>query len=346
MKIAIVLLLTASGALAQGQCTLFRTPDDCQNDCHWCRSSVGGFCAPNSETCPLAKTAAMPALLAFGDSWAWLGYAQLRDVFKAQGVNTSIRAIPGTPAAYWSVVEPNALINAVDAANASHVYMSLGGNDFLEGIPAGIPAPVLYAEMLASTKSVVDKLFKARPHVHVWHFGYEILDWSSSAFCAGFGNVELHGKRPFFCPSTSNVTCMTHAQGTWLQTGYVDMLAAHYANHSHYHGLNLLGTLQVAGGVAGASVGSPNWAAYSPTKYVRKEDDSLGCVHLTPEGYTEVYTELAKHIMPVVLAGDETGEATFEEAPSNTPAREPKAPARYKRRSCLSNPRRTCSVVV
>ena len=39
------------------------------------------------------------------------------EVFAAHGVNTSIRAIPGTPAGYWALIEPKALIDAVDEHN-------------------------------------------------------------------------------------------------------------------------------------------------------------------------------------------------------------------------------------
>ena len=90
---------------------------------------------------------------------------------------------------------------------------------------------------------------------------------------------------------------LTHLQATWLQTKYVDDLAEEYSKE-RYHGLNLLGTLQVAGNVSGAKIGAPNWEVYSPTEFVRHESSiAWGCVHLTPAGYTALYTELAKHVV-------------------------------------------------
>lgn len=238
------------------------------------------------------------SIVSFGDSWAWLGYDQFRDVFSAHGVNTSLRAIPGTPAAYWAVIEPNALIEAVEKANADAVYLSIGGNDYLEGLPLGHAVELLHAEMMKSTQVIIDTLLKAKPHVQIYHFGYELLDWDSCEFCKEFGITELKGPKPWLCPDTSNVTCMTTAQTTWLQHKFIDDgLKAIYKNTPNYHGLNLLGTLQVAGGVSGARVGHPVMSQYSPEQYVRKATGSLSCVHLTKAGYTALYKEFVKHVL-------------------------------------------------
>ena len=98
-------------------------------------------------------------MLAFGDSWAWLGFPQFREVFGKRNISTSLHAIPGTPAAYWAVVQPQALIRAVDKANADAVYLSIGGNDFLEGLPAGHAVHLIHTEMLAATRSMICLLY-------------------------------------------------------------------------------------------------------------------------------------------------------------------------------------------
>jgi len=289
------------------------------------------------------------SIVAFGDSWAWLGYDQFKATFEAHGFKTALTAIPGTPAGYWALIEPNALVDAVDKANATDVYLSIGGNDFLEGLPVGINIVELYPEMIASTKDVVNKLLTARPHVHVWHFGYEILDWNASAYCRGFGDMELKCPSskpncPIFCPDTSNVTCMTHIQAKWLQTDFVDLIGKQLAakGKGNYHALNLLGTLQVAGGVPGAAVGAPVWDAYSPTKYVRNEDDEWGCVHLTPAGYTALYEEFAKHVLaqPLSLAAaPRLAQQLVEELSPSAGS------VHVERRACASNTQRQCSAV-
>ena len=162
----------------------------------------------------LLNTAAGPhTFLAFGDSWAWLGFDQFKAALAPHGINASRHAIPGTPAGYWAWAQPEALVNAVDATNADAVYLSIGGNDFLEGLPAGHHAETLFQEMMASTRLVLTRLFEQRPHVHVFHFGYELLDWSSCRVCEAVGHEELHGSASKgMCPDTSNVTCMTYSQ--------------------------------------------------------------------------------------------------------------------------------------
>ena len=164
-------------------------------------------------TTAAAAAAGPQNFLAFGDSWAWLGFDQFKAALAPHGINASRHAIPGTPAGYWAWAQPQALVNAVDAVNADAVYLSIGGNDFLEGLPAGHHVETLFEEMMAATRLVLTRLFEQRPHVHVFHFGYELLDWNSCGVCEAFGHLELHGSASRgMCPDTSNVTCMTYSQ--------------------------------------------------------------------------------------------------------------------------------------
>ena len=75
---------------------------------------------------------APPKILAFGDSWAYLGYDQFKSIMQSHGFQTEMLAIPGTPATCWSLIQPHALVNEVTKHNITHVYFSLGGNDFLD----------------------------------------------------------------------------------------------------------------------------------------------------------------------------------------------------------------------
>ena len=287
----------------------------------------------------------MTRMLAFGDSWAWLGYPQFHQVFELEhNVTTSLHAIPGTPASYWALVQPDALIKAVDASKADAVYLSIGGNDFLEGLPAGHMVEAIHAEMMAATRSMIDRLLAARPHVHIYHFGYELLDWSSDPLCKAFGALELFGPRPL-CMDVANVTCMTRTQATWLQTKFIDEgLAQIYKHDERYHGLNLQGTLQTAAGVAGAKVGAPVWSQFSPRRYVRTGYTPLGCVHLTADGYTELYRQMARQVLLVPPA-----RRAVPLAPSGVLADEKQGPASLRegarQRPCLSDPKRQCWVV-
>ena len=81
-------------------------------------------------------SASATRFVAFGDSWAWLGFPQFKEVFATQlNISAALHAIPGTPATYWAVVQPDALIRAVDAFDADAVYLSIGGNDHLGRVP-------------------------------------------------------------------------------------------------------------------------------------------------------------------------------------------------------------------
>lgn len=100
-------------------------------------------------------------------------------------------------------------------------------------------------------------------------------------------------------------------QAEFLQRRFIDEgLAREFASNTHYHPLNLLGTLQVAGGVPGARVGAPVWSQYSPSQFVRKADGMWSCVHLTTKGYSALYAELLKRALPALRASassDATG---------------------------------------
>merc|ERR1711934_868898 len=251
-------------------------------------------------------------VLNFGDSWAWLGQAQLREALGPFGVTTTTHAIPGAPVSLFALT-PRTLVKQVEASNATAVVLSVGGNDFLEQEPKPTAdKDKILAEMLRNTDKILQPLFQGHPDVHVYQFGYELADWSASAHCKGYGNALL---RRQLCPlGWIDVECCNKAQQSYLQTKYVDALAAKYkAKGYNYHGLNLLGTLQAAGGVpgmsfldyctwystgggAGAAVGAPNLKVYSPQKYVRDGSTVLGCVHLTPAGYKVLYTELVKQM--------------------------------------------------
>ena len=180
------------------------------------------------------------------------------------------------------------------SSGAQAVVLSVGGDDFLEGLPVGLDKDKLLIEMLNSTTKILDNLFFAHPHVHVYQWGYDLLDWSGSSTCKGFGDSEL---KSCCCPKGwEDVDCMNSYQQQYLQTKYVDALAKQYESKANYHGLNLLGSLQVAGGVPGAEVGKPVLGKYSPTAYVNQEPGPWESVHLTQQGYRAMYKQLFKQM--------------------------------------------------
>ena len=108
-------------------------------------------------------------------------------------------------------------------------------------------------------------------------------------------------------------------QAEYLQRRFIDEgLAREFASNAHYHPLNLLGTLQVAGGVPGARVGAPVWSQYSPSQFVHKADGMWSCVHLTAKGYSVLYAELLKRALPALRASARLGLSFLSCGPRGT----------------------------
>ena len=129
-------------------------------------------------------------VLNFGDSWAWLGQGEMRAVLKRHGAELTTHAIPGAPVAAFAAT-PKALANKVRSSGAQAVVLSIGGNDFLEGMPKFHNQDAILAEMLLDTDRILQPLFQEFPDVHVYHYGYEIMNWSGSPHCETYAYNEL-----------------------------------------------------------------------------------------------------------------------------------------------------------
>ena len=135
-----------------------------------CAASKGQLSqSPDNGAVPYSK------VLSFGDSWTYLGDKPLKEALAPYGVNVSVTGIPGTPAGFWRLIAPKKLANDVTKSGAQAVVLSIGGDDFLEGLPFGGDKDKILAEMLNSTRVVLDALFAAHPDVHVYQWGYDLL---------------------------------------------------------------------------------------------------------------------------------------------------------------------------
>lgn len=103
---------------AQGQCTLARSPDQCDTltDCHWCPEKTTGFCAPKSQQCPadlsVWKTAEDWNFLVMGD-WG------------------------GQPIFPYTTPEEKKTANgmgSVGSAHSSKYCLTLGDNFYYDGV--------------------------------------------------------------------------------------------------------------------------------------------------------------------------------------------------------------------
>ena len=126
---------------------------------------------------------------------------------------------------------------------------------------------------------MLDPVFDKFPSLQVVQFGYDILNFQK-AICSLEGRELMHG-----CDDTPS--CINH-QFVKLQTEYVAALQRKYG--VNYHGINLLGTLQVYGGYPNVTVGHPDLSKWSPRNLIESN-----CIHpKKPKGFKDVFDEMYK----------------------------------------------------
>ena len=217
------------------------------------------------------------SVLVFGDSWGSLGpsWHMLEDMFASHGVAATVKssAKGGTQACQWAA-EPKSL--AMEAAalfgeqGPDYVWYTLGGNDIAGGDygDCSKAATSLHEELQcmraatdkinACTESMLGPFWEAYPHAKVLQCGYDIP-------CEQ-GSCAAQPARNPYCGT--NVTCMN-----LVTVGWQPMLLELQTKYPNLFGIDILGTVQQAGGVKGASTGHPVIDAGSPC------DLMTGCVH-------------------------------------------------------------------
>jgi len=216
-------------------------------------------------------------LVVFGDSWGTEGARSLNKVLVQQhGITVDNVAVGGTTTKTWAG-RPTFLRDTVAKnPDAKWVWLTIGGNDAKDELPKGIPIDQLVHECINRTKIFLDPLFAAYPNIRVLQFGYDILTFSKGIICPALGEIVL--------PKCKlNATCI-NSNFLQLQFGYVEALNKLYPNHDS---VNILGTMQAAGHVAGASVGHPNLAHYSPDQYMQSN-----CIHPNDAGFEIIFNQL------------------------------------------------------
>jgi len=86
-----------------------------------------------------------------------------------------------------------------------------------------------------------------------------------------------------YCGLIPSVTCINKLFYT-LQTDYVNVMGQEY---QQVKAIDLVGTLQKAGGIPGADIGHPVWDKNSPKEFM-----DTSCIHLTQEGYKFIFEAL------------------------------------------------------
>ena len=205
----------------------------------------------------------------------------MRDMFARHGVPAEVKSAAkgGTTACQWAGVgQGEALVEAARELFPSlsdgpdYVWYTLGGNDLVDHsyVNCSINAKSVDEQLkcLEAVSKVIDKCtdlmletyWKKFPKSVVVQCGYDLP-------CEEGGCIPQ--PRNPFCGT--NVTCM-NLGAVYFQHIQVDGRKARYPA-SQYVGLDVLGTVQMAGGVPGAAVGKPVLDKGSPC------DLMTGCVH-------------------------------------------------------------------
>jgi len=225
-------------------------------------------------------------LMAFGDSWGTTGAPELARLAARKNFSFSDESTPGTTATFWARF-PNSLKNKVDdAPDTKVIWHTIGGNDFIIKRQTGNPLPAseIVDNILADAATYLDPLFAAYPNMTVVGFGYEIFSWGTLEEEGRACNDQAEG---IFGPEcTADGLDKKCANEMWLNLHDVHRtLADKYTN---YFTAEIMGTLQTAGGVPGASVGSPNLEEFSSPVYF----EGGGCIHANDKGYYEIFDQL------------------------------------------------------
>lgn len=196
--------------------------------------------------------------------------ARIADKINAKVINKSVG---GTLACGWAE-DPNAIVNAAQEAFGGapdFVWYTAGGNDLagdekyhlcldvarsVDAAKACIEAAV--ARLLPCTTSLLDNLWKAFPNAKVGQYNYmaTCMESYGGEDCAAASAEFLGGS---FCMSGKMGMpsfCMLSLLEHW-QTLMVDATQATYPS-PQYTGMNVLGAVQQASGVPGASIGHLN----------------------------------------------------------------------------------------
>lgn len=231
-------------------------------------------------------------IVVFGDSWGTEGAASFNKMAKAHGLTVSNHAVGGSTAAGWA--KPGKVMDLTnwvkENKDAKYVWITIGGNDAADGMEAGQPIEKILSDFLKNEKKFIEPLFKAVPNIKVVQFGYDILFWDYFECTATA--TQIFGKHCGKHGSANFTVCANR-----LMFKVQDTIADLAGNYTQLDTVNLMGSLQQAGQISGATVGHPNEKFFSPNKYT---GPTKFCLHANNEGYDIIFGHLwdlyfAKH---------------------------------------------------
>eukprot|EP00005_Dracoamoeba_jomungandri_P008990 CAMPEP_0174262800 /NCGR_PEP_ID=MMETSP0439-20130205/15505_1 /TAXON_ID=0 /ORGANISM="Stereomyxa ramosa, Strain Chinc5" /LENGTH=252 /DNA_ID=CAMNT_0015347763 /DNA_START=36 /DNA_END=791 /DNA_ORIENTATION=- len=225
-------------------------------------------------------------IVVFGDSWGTVGKESFEKMAASHGLSVADFAIGGTTASFWAQ-DPDILAQTVffKSPDAKYVWLTIGGNDFLGGMLGKVPLEEIISNVIKDTTTFLTPLFTAFPLIKVVHFGYDVLFWDYNTNC-GLEALAVF----WMCDNSTSIRNFTYCanqQFFSLQYDFVEALDKVFPDQ-HYS-VNLLGSLQEAGGYSNASIGNPNPYLFSPKQYT---SDDKGCIHCNNAGYDVIFANL------------------------------------------------------
>eukprot|EP01113_Clastostelium_recurvatum_P001873 TRINITY_DN10776_c0_g1_i2.p1 TRINITY_DN10776_c0_g1~~TRINITY_DN10776_c0_g1_i2.p1 ORF type:complete len:263 (-),score=41.40 TRINITY_DN10776_c0_g1_i2:25-738(-) len=229
----------------------------------------------------MAATSLPLRILCFGDSWTAGNAYGLKLAFGKQDVFVSHKEYSGTTAKFFAT-QPATLISAVQESQATHVLLSLGGNDFknvyLERRQFVDPSLVL-RDVEKSLRTILDALYTAHPNIHVIVYGY-----------------DFPGSLPPMFSQLGLSVSVVNMGALALGQSYLD-LARHYtAKGMGMTYVPLWGTLQIeAAKKKGISLSGPIMSESSPSEFM------TDMIHPNREGYAVLLKKLYEDYFAAVI---------------------------------------------
>lgn len=232
---------------------------------------------------PTPPPAGFKGVLVAGDSWGTEGKPAFDAMMQKNGAKVQLYniAVPGSMASDWETGFYLKELQA-NAAVVDYIWLTLMGNDIFNMLPgcalfhhtAETCGDNAIKRVTKGMHNVLDAIFKVNPKVKVIGFGYDILGLDKVT-CQWVPNTlfpQCKNGEPKF--NRTKIECFNtqfiRMQGVWEE------LAEAYPN---VQTINLLGTLQAAGGNTKASTGHPDLSSWGPDKYTE-----LNCEHATRMG--------------------------------------------------------------
>lgn len=200
----------------------------------------------------------------------------------AHNLTVDNHAVGGTTTTYWAR-RSDSLKKAVDEnPDCKWVWLTIGGNDAIPAMEEQTPLDDIMTECTTNTQTFLDPLFEAHPDVRVVQFGYDIMGWDKNSICKNKAR-KIFWNCTDPTSSTEGTAC-ANEQFYTIQTQYVEGLSQLYDNHD---AINLIGSLQKAGGIEDADVAEPNDDFYSPADLIQSN-----CIHATDEGFAYIFSNM------------------------------------------------------